>query len=466
MKKNTSSGSRRNFLKNVGSAVTVLSASSFTSLAMQEKLERRILVADKKISSNDIVRVGVIGMGIIGFRNIKTMLTIPGVELVVCCDLYEGRLQHAKELFGNHIYTTRNYHELLNRKDIDAVIICTSDNWHNQISIDAMRIGKAVYCEKPMVHKIEQGLEVVKVQQDTKAIMQVGSQRVSSIAYAKAKELIAAGEIGELNCIEATFDRQSALGAWQYTMPTDANEQTIDWKSYVGNKAIPYDPKKFFWWRNYKEFGTGMAGDLFVHLLSGLHFITDSNGPDTVAATGELVHWKDGRNVPDLMTSVLHYPQTKNHNSFQLMLRANFISGENEKMVTRYIGSEGVLEFGWYDFTIRHSKMPIAKGIGGWDALDTYTTKMQQELLADYDKKYSEADRKVNNAKAYSYAAPDGYSDSRDHFINFFESVRLGKPVVEDAKFGFRAAAASLACNESYYQKKIIKWDADAMKLK
>ena len=146
---------------------------------------------------------------------------------------------------------------------------------------------------------------------------------------------------------------------------------------FVKNAKTAFDAKKFFWWRNYKEYGTGMAGDLFVHLLSGLHFITDSNGPTAISSMGDLVYWKDGRNVPDVMTAILHYPATATHPSFQLMLRANFISGENDKMTTKYIGSEGVLEFGWNDFTIRHSKMPIAPGIGGWDALDTYPKQMQ-----------------------------------------------------------------------------------------
>ena len=90
---------------------------------------------------------------------------------------------------------------------------------------------------------------------------------------------------------------------------------------------------------------------------------------------------------------------------------------------------------------------------------------MQQELLEAYSRKYTEADKKVQNAKPIQYAAPSGYSDSRDHFINFFESIRTGKPVVEDVNFGFRAAAASLACNESYYQQKIIRWDPEKMKV-
>ena len=458
--------SRRKFIKQLGGTVSLLTASSLTSLAAKEEQEKRILQAEKKITANDSINVAVIGMGIMGFRNAKIVSKISGVTLVACCDLYDGRLLRSKELFGNALFTTKDYKEILNKKNIDAVIICTSDNWHNTISIDAMRKGKAVYCEKPVVHQLSQGLAVVQVQKETNAMMQVGSQRVSSIAYAKAKELLQAGEIGQLNCVEASFDRQSALGAWEYTMPLDANEKTVDWQRYNSkNKATAFDAKKFFWWRNYKDYGTGMAGDLFVHLLSGLHFLTNSKGPSKIFAMGNLNYWKDGRDVPDVMTAILHYPETKEHKSFELTLRANFISGENEKMTTKYIGSEGVLDFGWNDFTIRHSKMPKAPGYGGWDALDTYTEAAQKEIIENYNKKYSDADRKSNNNKNITYAAPDGYSDSYDHFVNFFESIRNKKPVVEDVLFGFRAAAPCLACNESYHHKKIIEWDAEQMKL-
>jgi len=209
-----------------------------------------------------------------------------------------------------------------------------------------------------------------------------------------------------------------------------------------------------------------MAGDLFVHLLSGLHFLTDSIGPSKIYATGDLVYWKDGRDVPDVMTAILHYPATKQHNAFQLMLRANFISGENDKMTTKFIGSEGVIDFGWNDFTIKHSKMPKAPGIGGWDALDTYTLQQQQQIMDAYNKTFSAADKSINNKNNITYAAPDGYSDSHDHFMNFFESIQKQQKVVEDIAFGIRAAVPSLACNESYYQNKTMHWDAATMQLK
>jgi predicted dehydrogenase len=192
---------------------------------------------------------------------------VPGIELVACCDLYDGRLVRAKEVFGKDIITTKNYKELLDRKDIDAVIIATSDNWHSRIAIDAMHNGKAVYSEKPVVQKLSEGLDEIKVQKQTKSVFQVGSQGISGLASAKAKELYKAGEIGQINSVEASFNRQSALGAWQYTIPLDASPQTVDWEMFQATtkNKHPYEDNRFFRWRNYRDYGTGVAGDLYVH---------------------------------------------------------------------------------------------------------------------------------------------------------------------------------------------------------
>ena len=179
-----------------------------------------------------------------------------------------------------------------------------------------------------MVHKISEGMGVMEAHQASGKVMQVGSQRVSSIAYAKAQELLKAGEIGKLNMVNAVYDRQSSIGAWEYTMPSDASPETVDWNRYVeGMNKIPLDPKKFFWWRNYRDFGTGVAGDLFIHLLSGTHFITGSKGPNKIFSSGATSYWKDGSDVPDIMTGILQYPETTEHPAFQLTLQVNFISG-------------------------------------------------------------------------------------------------------------------------------------------
>jgi predicted dehydrogenase len=461
------SNSRRRFLKEIGATALLTSAGAWQALGNEEKAEERILLAEKKISANDKIRIGVIGLGIMGNGDLRTALKVDGVELAGVCDLYEGRLTRAKERYGNDLFTTRHHEELLDRKDIDAVIIATSDNWHSRITADALKKKKAVYCEKPMVHKISQGMGVVNAQKQTKGILQIGSQRVSSVSYAKAKELYKGGEIGQLNCIEATTDRQSAIGAWEYTMPNDISPSTVDWERYTaGGPKMAFDPKKFFWWRNYKDFGTGVAGDLFVHLASGIHFITDSVGPTKIFSTGQLNYWKDGRDVPDVMTAIMDYPATPEHPAFQVMLRVNFISGLGDKGTTTFIGSEGAIEMLGNGFNVTHHLMPKAPGIGGYDALDTYPQAMQDQLMKSYNEKYTKEDRIAPNKPPINYKTPDGYNEQFDHFVNFFESIRSNKPVVEDAVFGFRACAPCLACNDSYFQKKIIYWDPQNMKLK
>ncbi len=457
--------SRRKFIKNLGGTAALLSAGSLSSFSRQI-MEEHIIAYDRKFSANDTIRIAGIGMGIMGNVDIDTALKVPGVELVAACDLYKGRLARVKEKYGKDIFTTQDYRDILSRKDIDAVVIATSDNWHSRIATESMNSGKAVYCEKPMVHLLSEGPGVIETHNKTKKTMQVGSQRVSSIVYRKAKELYKSGAIGQLNSIEASFDRQDALGAWEYTMPTDGSQQTVDWDRYIaGTPEIPWDPKKFFWWRNYRDFGTGVAGDLFVHLLSGIHLVTDSLGPDTIYATGQIAYWKDGRDVPDIMIAALNYPETEEHPSFQVALRVNFISGNGEKSMTRFIGSEGVIEMNGNGFVISNSIMSKAPGIGGWDAYGTYPEAMQKELLENYNRKYSSADQKRPERPETRYSAPEGYDEHLEHFANFFEGVRNNKPVIEDPVFGYRACAPCLACNDSYFQKKIINWDPVNMKL-
>lgn len=458
--------SRRKFLQQIGATSLLAASAPLNSFAAKEKAEERTLFYERKISAVDKIRLGVIGFGIQGHYDLQTALQVPGVELAGICDLYTGRIQNAKETYGNNLFTTRNYHELLDRPDIDAVIIATTDCWHARITIDALTKGKAVYCEKPMVKKISEGPAVIEAQKKSGKVLQVGSQRVSSIGLAKAKELLAAGEIGKLNMVNAVNDRQSAIGAWEYTIPDDASPETTDWEEFIKvTEKMPYDPKKFFWWRAFKEVGTGVAGDLYIHLLSGTHFITNSKGPQTIYSAGQMSYWKDGRNMPDVMAGVMQYGDTPEHPAFQLTLQVNFISGTGGSELTRFVGSEGIIDVEGDDIIVKHSIMPEAPGFGGYDSVFTFSKSMQEKMTKEYNAKWTEAQQKQPTKKDIVFKAPEGYSDHLDHFTNFFDSVRNGKPVVEDAVFGFRAAAPALSCNESYFQKKIIQWDPVNMKL-
>jgi hypothetical protein len=165
------------------------------------------------------------------------------------------------------------------------------------------------------------------------------------------------------------------------------------------------------------------------------------------------------------MTGVMEYAATKEHPAFQVLLKVNLASGAEkvESGKVKFYGTEGMIDFGWNDFTLYRNKFSPAPGYGGWDAYDTYTKAMQEQIAADYQRRYPKQSEKT--LEAIRFAAPDGYDDRYDHFFHFFDSVRSKKAVVEDATFGFRAAAPCLACNESYFQKKVIKWDPVRMKL-
>lgn len=464
--KNNDENKRRKFLRQIGATTLASAATPFASFAAQEKAEERILRYNRTFSNNDTVRIGVIGYGVQGHFDLRTALQVPGVELAGICDIYKSRLTRAQEEFGKDLFVTRSYKELLAKDDIDAVLICTTDVWHSQITLDALAKGKHIYLEKPMMHKIEEGYPMMKAAEKSGKVFQVGSQRVSSVGYAKAKELLAAGEIGDLNMVQAAWDRQSSIGAWEYTIPDDASPETTDWDTFTEvTDKMEFDAKKFFWWRAYKEFGTGVAGDLYIHLLSGTHFITNSKGPESIYSTGQFSYWNDGRNMPDVMSGVMQYPKSEEHPAFQLNLRVNFISGTGGQEVIQLIGSEGTITIDRNDIIVSYSKMPEAPGFGGYDSVFTFPEAMQERMKTEYNAKWTEAQQKRHPKGDVIHKAPEGYSDHLDHFTNFFDAIRDGKEVVEDAEFGFRAAAPALACNTSYFDKKIMQWDPIKMKL-
>jgi predicted dehydrogenase len=356
------------------------------------------------------------------------------------------------------VFTTRDYKEILARKDVDAVLIATPDHWHKQAAVDAMKAGKDVYLEKPMIHIYPDGPEIIEAARSTNQILQVGSQRVSSVIYAKAKELLASGAIGKLNMVTARWDRNSSLGAWNYSIPTDASTQTCDWPRFEGSAPkMPFSAERFFQWRKWHDYGSGVAGDLFVHLFSGTHFITGSHGPTRAMATGGLRYWKDGRDANDVLLALFDYPE-----GFNLSLRVNFVDGGEESEGFLFTGSEGLMEIAGQTVTV--SRTPPEKEPGY--TVSTFSEAIQKSTIAQYREKYPLT--AVTGAPAteiQKWAAPKGYADNYDHFHNFFDAVRSRTPVVEDATFGFRAAGAALLSNLSVEKDSIVHWNPETMKI-
>lgn len=446
--------SRRNFIH----GATAASGLAFAQSASTQN--------SKPVSANDRIQVGCIGFGIMGQGDVRTAAGIPGVEIVGVADVYDGRLTAARERYGDHVFTTRDYRELLARPNVDAVIVATPDHWHARIATDAMNAGKDVYCQKPMVQKVDDGHMVIEAQKKTGRILQVGSQRVSSVIYAKAKELIQSGAIGQVHMIEAFWNRNSATGAWQYTVPPDASPQTIDWDRFLGSAPKrPFEPIRLFRWRNYRDYGTGIPGDLFVHQFSGIHFVMNAIGPQRVCASGGNYFWKDGRDVPDLMMGMYDYPATDSHPPFQISLRVNFEAGAgSEGQGFRFVGTDGILDLS-VGSSLVLAKHPRPKEPG--NTAETFSKAIAAEVLEEYRRKYPPRDvADIQPSTQETFPFPRGYSEQVAHHQNFFNAIRARRPVVEDPVFGLRAAGPALMSNISYFEGRMVEWDPVNMRMK
>src|SRR5690625_990755 len=455
---------RKSFLKKLGAASALITGAP---LIMSQGRSQAMPLSRPKgapvhLSANDRVNLGLIGAGGMGQGNINTALNYDGFRLVAACDLYDSRLERCRERYGRDIFITRDYRELLDRSDVDAVVIGTSDHWHDQIAIEAMEKGKAVYLEKPITQHVDEAYNVIDAEERTGVPLIVGSQRTSHIAYEKARDLYSAGEIGTLNFVEGYWDRFSAQGAWQYSIPPSASEANIDWKTYRKDlPSIPFDAKHFFRWRNYDDYGTGVAGDLFVHLFSGMHMILDSAGPEQIYATGGLRYWHDGRDAEDMVLGLFDYPETDTHPAFNLALRVNFADGSGGGSMIRLVGTEGEMQIRGSSVILRRSKMPEAPGM----SISSFSEDVREEYQAYYREMYPETRASMIEPTELIFRAPDGYSDRYDHFVNFYKAIRNGEPLLQNSTFGLRAAGPALMANRSLKEGgQVIRWDPSAMR--
>jgi predicted dehydrogenase len=446
--------SRRAFLQTTA-GVAGASLMAGSTIGGSAFLEEPAYAAGQAAAPSDRVRFGIVGVGMEGSNLLSTAIQLAGVECVAAADLYDGRHQLAKEIVGKPIRTTRRYQELLDSKDIDAIIVAVPDHWHKQVVVDAIAAGKDVYCEKPMSHNPADGLAMLAASKKSDRIVQIGAQRTSSVICAKAKDLYEKGAIGDLNLIECTLGRNDPTGAWEYPPPPDLSLQTLDWETWQG--TVPkkaFDPLTFARWRCWKEYGTGVAGDLMVHLISGMQFVLGINEvPKRVMSFGGIYRWKDGRNMPDVQPALFEYM------GVPLYMRLSL--GCESTEVTRFMGSKGIIEM--REFSISYTPQ------AGVDLSPSYYTgsypaALRSAYVEQWHKEHDPIPGQEPAPETITFNGND-YDDLKPHLYKFFQSVRSRQPVLQDALFGNNAALACHLANESYFRGHAVAWNASAQKI-
>ena len=334
--------SRRHFIQS--SAATAAAASAVASPAIA-----------KAARANGRLQIGFIGPGGRGFRGHVDKLArmhkegVP-IDLVSVCDVYSTQAEkvsnYIREQTGSTPKRYADYRDLLADGDLDAVWIGTPDHWHAKQSIDAMKAGKHVYCEKPMTHTIQEAFDVVKAWKDSGKVMQVGVQSTSLPVWDKANELMRNGILGKVLMFQTEFFRNSVMGQWRYyELKRDMTPKTIDWKRWLGSEEglapeMPFDRAIYAQWRRFWPFGSGMYTDLFVHRTTSMLKATGLRMPQRVVGAGGIFLEYDGRDVPDVATVVADYGE-----GVQGLITATMACGNTPiKQLIR--GHHGSLVFG------------------------------------------------------------------------------------------------------------------------
>jgi len=397
------------------------------------------------------VRLGFIGAGIRGTLLMEAAAGIAGAQIAAVVDCYKGHLDRAQELVSPAPSVTGDYTAILSRADIDAVVIATPDHWHLTMTQDALAAGKHVYIEKPMTHSWEEGAAFIAAADRSGKILQVGSQYMSMGCARKAAEFIRSGRLGQVTLVDGRIHRNSATGAWYYPVPPDASPATVDFKRFLGSApARDFDLRRFFQWRLYWDYSGGLPTDLFVHLVTATHQLMGVQQPDSVFTFGDIYHWKNYREVPDQMTSMVRYP-----GGFVLRLSSTASNGHPGPLLTFY-GSEGTLEYdgGSFKFFQEPRSENFDYSTHSWPKA---TTARFKELM-NLNDRLSPLDG-PETADPVEYRSPNDEDSTRAHMRDWIEAIRTGGKPIEDARFGHHAALVGHMCNLSYKAGKPVRWN-------
>jgi predicted dehydrogenase len=403
------------------------------------------------------VRLGFIGVGIRGTLLMEAAAGISGVDVVAAADCYKGHLDRAKEQVSPDIATTGSYHEVLSRPDVDAVLIATPDHWHLKMTQEALAAGKHVYVEKPMTHSWEEGEAFIEAAEKSGKVLQVGSQWVSMGCAEEATRFVRSGRLGQITLVEGRIHRNSSTGAWYYPVPPDASEETVDFQSFLGQApAHDFDLRRFFQWRLFWDYSGGLPTDLFVHLVTATHQLMGVQEPESVVSFGDVYYWKNYREVPDQMTSMVRYKE-----GFVLKLTSTAENGHSGPPLTFY-GTEGTLEYTGDSFKYYYEPRSESFEYSTHSWTKPTVARFREQMNLD------EGLRPLDGpaaAEPVEFKSPRDEDSTRAHVRRWIEAIRTGGQPFEDARFGHHAALVGHMCNLSYRSGKIARWNKATRKV-
>ena len=396
--------SRREFLKD--SAVGVAGVAALSGLD-----------GSRVLGANDRIRVAVLGSGGRAQDVMSKFKMFPDNEIVAVCDVYEPHRMSALKLAAAGAKTYLDYREVLDRKDVDAVLIGSPDHWHKQMLVDSVRAGKDAYLEKPIIHAIEEGAEMVRAVQETKRVVQTGTQQRSWEHYIRGKQIVDSGKLGKIIYVH-TYWYQNYL-AWT-AEPPRIDTSKLDWKRWLGSAPDqPFDPQKFALWRHYWDFGGGILTDLLTHWIDVIQWYMNQPAPKTATTTGQtyLFKWE----APDAVTTALEFP-----GNFMVA----FTGAYNHSI------DDGGIEFRGSQATLKIDRAHLAVYPEG-KAWEPASMAPKPEIFVR-----SERDGTI------------------DHVKNFLECVRSRKTPNAPIQVGFDAARTGWLSNIALKRGAKITWDA------
>ena len=404
----------------------------------------------RSAKQSEQLHVGLIGVGIRGYQLHKGIKESKLARLAAISDLSDHYIDRIKPVLADpRVPIYRDYHQLLNDKNVDVVVIAAPDHWHAQMTLDALDAGKDVYVEKPMTYSLDEAKRVRDKARASRRVVQVGYQRRTLDHFYKAREIIRSGILGDIHVVQLWSSRNRPTPPWRayndYNtpgLPKKSGRQYVDWDRFQANRPPrPYDPRRFFHWQCYQEYSTGIFGILMSHPLDAANLVMDLDVPETCVATGGVYHYKDGRTVPDTCSALFNYPSRD--------LTISFIGSSTNAFCDReaqYRGTLGTMELGvnWLRLYAESKN----------ELFDKFVAPDKRGALKDLRAQPIHREH-VN----YNWS-------TLQHLDDFFESVRSRRPCKAPAEECFIATVGLTMAIESYKTRRAVNWDAKSQQFR